>query len=49
MYIWNPLKLKELKEKGYKIKVYEWRPEFKDQTIEEFEAQKEEDKQDSQK
>ena len=49
MYIWNPLKLKELKEKGYKIKVYEWSPEFKDQTSEEFEAQKEEDKQDSQK
>ena len=40
MYIWNPLKLKELKEKGYKIKIYKWRPEFRDQTIEEFEAHK---------
>ena len=49
MYIWNPLKLKELKEKGYKIKVYEWRPEFKDQTIEEIEDQEKVDTEDTQK
>ena len=40
MYIWNPLKLKELKEKGYKIKIYDWIPEFQEQTIEEYEELK---------
>tara|TARA_R100000734_G_C3262170_1_gene60538 strand:+ start:113 stop:259 length:147 start_codon:yes stop_codon:yes gene_type:complete len=40
MYIWNPLKLKELKEKGYKIKIYDWIPEFQEQTIEEYEESK---------
>ena len=40
MYIWNPLKLKELKEKGYKIKIYDWIPEYKEQTIEEYEELK---------
>ena len=37
MYIWNPLKLKELKEKGYKIKIYDYIPEFQEKTIEQYE------------
>ena len=49
MYYWNPLGLKELIEKGYKLKYYEYDPKLKDQTLEETDAQKEEDKQDSQK
>ena len=40
MYIWNPLKLKELKDKGYKIKIYDWKTEYKEQTIEEYEQSK---------
>ena len=40
MYMWNPLKLKELKDKGYKIKIYDWKPEYKEQTIEEYEQSK---------
>ena len=40
MYIWNPLKLKELKDKCYKIKIYDWKPEYKEQTIEEYEQSK---------
>ena len=40
MYIWNPLKLKELKDKGDKIKIYDWKPEYKEQTIEEYEQSK---------
>ena len=40
MYIWNPLKLKELKDKGYKIKIYDWKPEYKEQTNEEYEQSK---------
>ena len=48
MYIWNPQKLKELKERGYKIKFYDYDPRFKDQTIEEIEDQGQEDKEDTQ-
>ena len=39
MYYWNPQRLKELKEKGYKIKYYDYDPKFKDQTLEELEDQ----------
>ena len=38
MFYWNPQKLKELKEKGYKIKFYNYNPKLKDMTIEEIEA-----------
>tara|TARA_A100000172_G_scaffold13076_1_gene6845 strand:- start:431 stop:598 length:168 start_codon:yes stop_codon:yes gene_type:complete len=34
--IWTPQKLKELKEKGYKIRIYDYDPRFKDHTIEEL-------------
>ena len=43
MYIWNPQKLKELKEQGLKIKYYEYDPRLKDQTFEEIEAEDQED------
>ena len=49
MYIWNPQKLKELKERGYKIKFYDYDPRFKDQTIEEIEDQESVDTEDTQK
>jgi len=39
MYYWNPQRLKELKEKGYKLKYYEYDPRLKDQTLEELEDQ----------
>ena len=38
MFYWNPQRLKELKEKGYKIKFYNYHPKLKDMTIEEIEA-----------
>jgi hypothetical protein len=44
MYYWNPQRLKELKEKGHKIKYYNYDPKLKDQTFEENEDQ-EQDKQ----
>ena len=34
---WTPQRLKELKEKGYKIKFYNYDPKFKEYTIEEIE------------
>lgn len=37
MFYWNPQRLKELKEKGYKIKFYNYDPKLKDLTIEELE------------
>ena len=49
MYIWNPQKLKELKERGYNIKFYDYDPRFKDQTIEEIEDQESVDIEDTQK
>ena len=39
MYYWNPQRLKELKEKGHKIKYYNYDPKLKDQTLEELEDQ----------
>ena len=39
MYYWNPQRLKELKDKGLKLKYYNYSPKFKDQTIEELEDQ----------
>tara|TARA_Y100001938_G_scaffold56763_1_gene79208 strand:- start:405 stop:557 length:153 start_codon:yes stop_codon:yes gene_type:complete len=39
MYYWNPQRLKELKEKGLKLKYYNYDPKLKDQTLEEFEDQ----------
>ena len=39
MYYWTPQKIKELKEKGHKIKYYDYDPKLKDQTLEEFEDQ----------
>ena len=48
MFYWNQQRLKELKERGYKIKFYNYDPRFKDQTIEEIEDQVQEDKEDTQ-
>ena len=48
MYWWNPNKIKELKEQGYKFKFYNYDPRFKDQTIEEIEDQGREDTEDTQ-
>ena len=48
MFYWNQQRLKELKERGYKIKFYNYDPRFKDQTIEEIEDQVQEDKGDTQ-
>jgi len=50
MYYWNPQRLKELKEKGYKLKYYEYDPRLKDQTLEEREDQdRQADTEDTQK
>ena len=38
-FYWTPKLIKELKEKGFKLKYYEYDPRFKDQTIEEVEDQ----------
>ncbi len=37
MFYWNPQRLKELKEKGYKLKYYVYDPKLKDLTFEEIE------------
>ena len=37
MYYWNPQKIKELKEQGYKFKFYNYDPKLKDLTFEEIE------------
>ena len=34
---WTPQRIKELKEKGYKLKFYVYDPKFKDLTFEEIE------------
>tara|TARA_Y100000004_G_C8833634_1_gene377289 strand:+ start:643 stop:780 length:138 start_codon:yes stop_codon:yes gene_type:complete len=39
MYYWNPQRLKELKEKGYKLKYYDYDPKLKDKTFEEIEEE----------
>ena len=49
MFYWNQQRLKELKERGYKIKFYNYDPRFKDQTIEEIEDQESVDTEDTQK
>ena len=49
MYWWNPKNIKELKEKGYKLKLYNYDPRLKDQTIEEIEDQESVDTEDNQK
>ena len=49
MYWWNPSKIKELKEQGYKFKFYNYDPRFKYQTIEEIEDQEKVDTEDTQK
>ena len=50
MYYWNPQRLKELKEKGYKLKYYQYDPKLKDQTLEELEGQDQQvDTEDNQK
>jgi|TARA_Y100000114_G_scaffold57286_1_gene52442 hypothetical protein len=47
MYYWNQQRLKELKEKGYKIKIYNYDPRLKEKTIEELEAEKKEKEEDN--
>ena len=37
---WTPLRIKELKEKGYKLKFYIYDPKLKDLTFEEIEELK---------
>tara|TARA_R100001129_G_scaffold162481_1_gene127704 strand:+ start:286 stop:435 length:150 start_codon:yes stop_codon:yes gene_type:complete len=49
MYWWNPKNIKELKEKGYKLKLYNYDPRLKDQTIEEIEDQDQVNTEDTQK
>ena len=50
MYYWNPKRLKELKERGYKLKYYQYDPKLKDQTLEELEDQDQQvDTEDNQK
>ena len=49
MYWWNPSNIKELKEKGYKLKLYNYDPRLKDQTIEEIEDQDQVNTEDTQK
>ena len=39
MYYWNQQRLKELKEKGYKLKFYNYDPRIKEKTIEEVEEE----------
>ena len=40
MFYWTPKKLKELKEKGYRLKYYKYNSKFKNSTIEEVEDKK---------
>mgnify|MGYP003112605828 CR=1 FL=1 len=40
MFIWNPLKLKELKQRGLKIKYYNYDIRMRDKTIEELESER---------
>ena len=40
MFYWTPKKLKELKEKGYKLKYYKYNSKYKNSTIEEVENKK---------
>jgi len=50
MYYWNQQRIKELKERGYKLKFYDYDPRLKDQTLEELEDQDQQvDTEDNQK
>ena len=40
MFYWTPKKLKELKEKGYRLKYYKYNSKYKNSTIEEVENKK---------
>ena len=40
MFYWTPKKLKELKEKGYRLKYYKYNSKYKNSTIEEVEDKK---------
>ena len=40
MFYWTPKKLKELKEKGYRLKYYKYNSKYKNLTIEEVEDKK---------
>ncbi len=39
-YYWTPKRLKELKEKGYRLKYYKYNSKYKNSTIEEVENKK---------
>ena len=49
MFYWTPQKIKELKEKGLKLKFYIYDPKFKDMTFEEQEQMSKEQKEKNQK
>ena len=40
MFYWTPKKLKELKEKGYRLKYYKYNSKYKNLTIEEVKDKK---------
>ena len=40
MFYWTPKRLKELKEKGYRLKYYKYNSKYKNSTIEEVEDKK---------
>ena len=40
MYYWNPARLKELKQRGYKLTSYRYDPRMREQTIEELENER---------
>ena len=40
MFYWTPKKLKELKEKGYRLKYYKYNSKYRNSTIEEVENKK---------
>ena len=46
---WTPQRVKELKEKGYKLKFYVYDPKLKDLTFEEIEELEKKDSKDSEK
>tara|TARA_Y100001938_G_C7748044_1_gene262533 strand:- start:243 stop:401 length:159 start_codon:yes stop_codon:yes gene_type:complete len=48
MFYWTPQKIKELKEKGLKLKFYIYDPKFKDITFEEQEEMSKQKKQNEQ-
>tara|TARA_R100000231_G_C5283886_1_gene152473 strand:- start:455 stop:613 length:159 start_codon:yes stop_codon:yes gene_type:complete len=48
MFYWSPQKIKELKEKGLKLKFYIYDPKFKDMTFEEQEEMSKQKKENGQ-